>query len=61
MTAEKGWGLVKDSLKMIEEARAQGVDVLCDQYPYINFGHLTYFHHPGWAHEGGPKASWRDL
>ena len=27
--------MVKDSLKMIEEARAEGVDVLCDQYPYI--------------------------
>ena len=28
------WGMVKGSLAMIEEARARGVDVTADQYPY---------------------------
>ncbi|MBM4268883.1 MAG: D-aminoacylase [Deltaproteobacteria bacterium] len=28
------WGLVHDSLRLIEEARAQGGDVTADQYPY---------------------------
>lgn len=56
VTAEKGWGLVKESLKMIEEARAQGVDVLCDQYPYIASATSLTSIIPGWAHEGGPKA-----
>jgi N-acyl-D-aspartate/D-glutamate deacylase len=28
------WGLVHDSLRLIEEARARGVDIHADQYPY---------------------------
>lgn len=28
------WGRVRDSLRLIEEARARGVDVSADQYPY---------------------------
>lgn len=56
VTVEKNWGAVKDSLKMIEEARAQGVDVLCDQYPYIASATSLTSIIPGWAHEGGPKA-----
>jgi dihydroorotase/N-acyl-D-amino-acid deacylase len=28
------WGLVRDSLAMIDEARARGTDVTADQYPY---------------------------
>lgn len=56
VTAEKAWGAVKDSLRMIEEARAQGVDVLCDQYPYIASATSLTSIIPGWAHEGGPKA-----
>jgi N-acyl-D-aspartate/D-glutamate deacylase len=28
------WGLVEDSLRLIEAARARGVDVHADQYPY---------------------------
>ena len=46
VTVEKGWGMVKDSLKMIEEARAQGVMFFATSIP-ISFGHLAYFHHPG--------------
>lgn len=56
VTAEKAWGLVKDSLKMVEEARRDGVDVLCDQYPYIASATSLTSIIPGWAHEGGPKA-----
>ncbi|MBW3625287.1 MAG: amidohydrolase family protein, partial [Armatimonadetes bacterium] len=28
------WGRVKESLAMMDAARAEGLDVLCDQYPY---------------------------
>ncbi|MGH7334917.1 MAG: N-acyl-D-amino-acid deacylase family protein, partial [Candidatus Rokuibacteriota bacterium] len=28
------WGRVRDSLRLIEEARSRGVDVTADQYPY---------------------------
>jgi len=50
------WGKVKRTLKMMEEARARGIDVTCDVYPYTagSFG-LSAMVTP-WAHEGGsPK------
>lgn len=55
-SGEKAWGLVKQSLPMIEEARKEGVDVTCDQYPYIASATGLTSIIPGWAHEGGPKA-----
>ncbi|HEX6476985.1 MAG TPA: D-aminoacylase [Acidimicrobiales bacterium] len=33
-SGRSAWGLVRDSLAMIEEARAAGNDVTADQYPY---------------------------
>jgi N-acyl-D-amino-acid deacylase len=56
----KNWGKVRESIRMIEEARAQGVDVTCDVYPYVasSFGLVNML--PQWAHEGGPeKITWR--
>ena len=36
------WGLVKTTLKMIHDARAEGINVICDQYPYeCNMTHLN--------------------
>lgn len=50
---KRNWGKVRKSLKMIEEARSQGVDVTCDVYPYIagSFGMDSLL--PPHAHEGG--------
>lgn len=50
------WGLVKQSLKMIDEARKNGVDVTADQYPYIASSTSLTSIIPGWAHEGGRDA-----
>jgi len=47
---------VKQSLAMIEEARKEGIDVTCDQYPYIASATSLPAIIPAWAHEGGPKA-----
>jgi len=33
-SGRNNWGRVRDSLRLIEEARARGVDVTADQYPY---------------------------
>ncbi|MBV8951539.1 MAG: amidohydrolase family protein, partial [Actinobacteria bacterium] len=33
-SGRSAWGLVHDSLGLIEQARARGVDVTADQYPY---------------------------
>jgi N-acyl-D-amino-acid deacylase len=33
-SGRNNWGRVRDSLRLIEEARARGLDVTADQYPY---------------------------
>src|SRR5437762_8422601 len=33
-SGRRNWGRVRDSLRLIEQARARGVDVTADQYPY---------------------------
>ena len=49
------WGKVEQTLEMINEARAKGIDVTCDVYPYTagSFGLAAML--PHWAHEGGSK------
>ncbi|MDH5482211.1 MAG: D-aminoacylase [Candidatus Bathyarchaeota archaeon] len=50
---EANWGKVKQTLKMIEDARNKGLDVTCDVYPYTagSFGLDAML--PPYAHEGG--------
>jgi N-acyl-D-amino-acid deacylase len=50
------WGQSETTLRMVAEARARGVDVTIDQYPYTasSTGSAALF--PQWALEGGPKA-----
>ena len=55
-TGKAAWGLVNQSLAMIDEARSQGVDVTCDQYPYVASATSFKSIIPLWAHEGGPQA-----
>ncbi|WP_276950498.1 N-acyl-D-amino-acid deacylase family protein [Enterocloster lavalensis] len=36
------WGLQKETLRLIQEARDEGINVVCDQYPYTcNMTHLN--------------------
>ncbi len=53
---QPNWGKSVESLKLVEEARARGVDVTIDQYPYAasSTGISALF--PQWALEGGQKA-----
>lgn len=52
------WGRSVETLKMIDEARARGVDATIDQYPYTasstNVGSALL---PSWALEGGREAT----
>ncbi len=48
------WGKSVDTLRMVDDARARGVDVTIDQYPYT--ASSTTLHAallPAWANEGG--------
>ena len=50
------WGRSVETLRLVEEARARGVDVTIDQYPYTasSTGLTALF--PQWAQAGGAKA-----
>ncbi len=49
----ENWGKVRKTLGMMEAARARGVDVTCDVYPYLACGTDLVSLVPTWAHEGG--------
>ena len=46
------WGKVQGSLKQLEDARAAGVDVMCDQYPYTAYATGLAMVLPPWALDG---------
>src|SRR6185503_12376970 len=49
-----GWGVLMDSIgKVVEAARARGVDVAADLYVYTAGGTGLEATIPSWAHEGG--------
>ncbi len=51
------WGKSADVIDQIEKARASGVQVWADQYPYTASGSsLMASLIPGWAQEGGAEA-----
>ena len=51
------WGKSVESLKLVEEARARGVDVTIDQYPYTASSTGISALVPQWALEGGQRAT----
>jgi N-acyl-D-amino-acid deacylase len=50
------WGRVRETLRMMEEARSRGVEVTCDAYPYTAGMTMLAACIPRWAHEGGVEA-----
>ena len=57
IVGKKYWGRSVDTLKLIDDARARGVDATIDQYPYTasatSIGSALL---PAWAQEGGREA-----
>ena len=50
------WGRAGELIQVLLDARAQGVNVTCDQYPFLaSSTHMTALV-PNWAHEGGYEA-----
>lgn len=47
------WGLMRESVDVINEARAQGVDITADVYPWPAMHHSMVNAVPNWAHDGG--------
>ena len=50
---KRNWGKVKQTLRLIESARNEGIDVTCDQYPYTASSTGLSACLPPWVHEGG--------
>ena len=55
------WGSVGRAMELIEEARARGVDVACDVYPYTAGSTSMMTLLPPWALEGGVSRALRRL
>ncbi len=49
----QNWGLSVDSLDLVDEARARGIDITIDQYPYTASQTSITALIPQWAQEGG--------
>ena len=56
VTGKANWGASAETLKLVEEARARGVDVTIDAYPYTASSTGIAALIPQWAFEGGHKA-----
>lgn len=54
------WGKSVETLRLVEEARARGVDVTIDQYPYTASSTGTGALFPQWAQAGGSILTSRD-
>ena len=53
-TAGKGnWGKMRDVVARVERARAEGLDVTADMYPYVAASNNLSANVPGWAADGG--------
>jgi len=54
---EPGWGtIIREAADEIEAARARGVDVAADQYPYTAGGTGLEATIPSWVFDGGPDS-----
>jgi dihydroorotase/N-acyl-D-amino-acid deacylase len=52
------WGATVETLRLIDEARARGVDATIDQYPYTaSATSIQAALLPAWALEGGMQAT----
>ncbi len=52
----QNFGLVKDSLALVDAVRLEGIDVTLDQYPYTATSTGLKVVVPQWAHAGGADA-----
>ena len=56
VSGKQSWGLVHESLALMDRARTEGVDVACDQYPYVASSTGLTSVLPKHALEGGREA-----
>ena len=59
--SKRFWGLAPRLIDMVEKARAEGVEVTADQYPYNASGTGLQAWIPPWANEGGNEELMKRL
>ena len=52
-SGKANWGRIKDAVNLIDQARARGLEISADQYPYIASSTTLTTAVPQWAMEGG--------
>ena len=52
-SGRSSWKLMARAMEMIDEARAEGIDITADMYPYVASGTGLTTMVPNWASEGG--------
>lgn len=60
-SGKRWWGKVADALELLESARAEGLDIAFDVYPYIAGSRHLSGSMPTWMHDGGNEALVRRL
>jgi N-acyl-D-amino-acid deacylase len=60
-SGEDHWNKIDRAVSLIEEARASGMRVTCDRYPYIASSTDLDTVIPAWAYEGGTQEELRRL
>ena len=61
MAGPPNWGMLRAGIKMIEQARNEGVTVHCDRYPYTAWSTGFGIFYPKWAKEDGKlRANLKD-
>jgi N-acyl-D-amino-acid deacylase len=56
VAGRSNWGRMKDVVARIEKARAEGLDITADMYPYVASGNGLDATVPQWAQAGGVDA-----
>ena len=56
MAGKQNWGKLPAVVKMIEDARAEGLDITTDMYTYVAGGTSLSASFPPWASDGGEAA-----
>ncbi len=54
-SGRRAWGRMPELLRRIEEARAEGLDVSADQYPWAASSNSLHASLPVWVREGGAE------
>ncbi|HEV8308214.1 MAG TPA: amidohydrolase family protein [Methylomirabilota bacterium] len=60
-TAPETAGRIDTIMRLIDPAKAEGLDITFDIYPYPSGSSIAVSYLPGWAQEGGPDAILRRL